>query len=95
MRKELNITPEELLNAEKYIFTAEKITKNGITGWNFYILKNGEFKKVIGGNTWNDKKGYHHNTTLGIDRAFNLLVSIGYQLGIEHPENLQKKILIL
>jgi len=95
MKKELNITPEEFLNAEKYIFTAEMITKNGVTGWNFYLLKNGEFKRVIGGDTWNEKKKCHHNTAWGINRAFDLLVAIGYQLGIEHPENLQNKILIL
>jgi 3-deoxy-D-arabino-heptulosonate 7-phosphate (DAHP) synthase len=38
MKRELNITKEEFLNAKNYIFTIANITKNGITGWNFYIL---------------------------------------------------------
>jgi len=93
MKKGLNITKEEFLKADKYIFTAKMITKNGVTGWNFYILKDGEFKRVIGGNTWNDKKDCHHSTAWGINRAFDLLLAIAYQLGLKEIE--QSKLLIL
>ncbi|MEM5844529.1 MAG: hypothetical protein QW841_04785, partial [Candidatus Aenigmatarchaeota archaeon] len=59
-KRDLNITAKEFKEADKYIFTAGKITRNGITCWNFYLLKNGEFKRVIGGKTWREKglEGY-------------------------------------
>jgi hypothetical protein len=96
MKKEkLNITKEEFLSADKYIFTSKMITKNGVTGWDFYLLKNGEFKRVIGGKTWSDKKDCHRNTAWGVNRALDLLLAIGYDLGLKMEEIDQKKLMIL
>jgi len=77
---ELNITKEEFLGAEKIIFTKEMITRNGVTGWNLYLLKDGTLKKVTGGYTWDRKKGCHRDTTIGSDRMLHILESIAYQL---------------
>lgn len=96
-KRDLNITAKEFKEADKYIFTAEKITKNGITCWNFYLLKNGKFKKVVGGRTWREKglEGYHFNNAFGINRALDLLLVIGQDLGLKIEEIDQGKIMIL
>jgi len=94
-KEELNITKDEFLSADKYIFTIKMVTKNGVTGWNFYLLKNGEFKRVIGGKTWNEKKDCHRNTAWGVNRALDLLFAIAYDLGIKDNEIKQDKFIVL
>jgi len=94
MRK-LNITKKEFKEAKNYIFTYANITKNGVTGWNFYLLNNKGIKRVIGGPCWNDKRGYYHNTAWGLDRALDILLSIAYSLGLKFHDVEQNKILKL
>jgi hypothetical protein len=93
---ELNINKDEFLRAKNYIFTIANITKNGITGLNFYLLdENGAIKKLIGGTTWNEKRGYYHEAGFGLDRVLSVLFSVAYDLGLKDSEVKQEKILKL
>jgi hypothetical protein len=95
-KKELNITKEEFLRAKNYIFTIANMTKNGITGFNFYLLnEDGTIRRVIGGSAWNEKKGYYHKTALGTDRKLEILFSIAYDLGLNFHDVEQNKIIFL
>jgi hypothetical protein len=95
-KKELNITREEFLKAKNYVFTIANITKNGITGWNFYLLnEDGTIKKVVGGSAWDEKKGYYHKTALGTDRKIEILSSVAYDLGLNFHNVNQNKIIFL
>jgi hypothetical protein len=96
MKKKLNITKEEFLRAKNYIFTIANITKNGITGFNFYLLnEDGTIRRVIGGPAWNEKKGYYHKAAFGTDRKLEILFSIAYNLGLNfHDVNLEKIIFL-
>ena len=97
MKREPNITKDEFLSADTYIFTAAKITKNGITGFNFYLLKNGDFKRVIGGRLWREEEleGYHHVVAWGTSRTLEVLLSVADELGIKHGEVNQRKAIFL
>jgi len=93
---ELNITKKEFKEAKNYIFTCANMTKNGITGWNFYLLfKNGEIKQVRGGNCWSEKAGFYHNTAWGLDRALDILLAVGQDLGLKFHEIDQGRMLKL
>jgi hypothetical protein len=95
-KRELNITKEEFLKAKNYLFTISNITKNGVTGWNFYLLnEDGTIKKVMGGTAWNEKKGYYHETAYGTDRKLEILLSVAYDLGLNFHDVEQNKILFL
>jgi hypothetical protein len=96
MKRDLNIIKEDFIKAKTYIFTIANITRNGITGYNFYLLnEDGSILRVVGGSTWNDKKGYHHNTAWGLDRALDILLSIASDLGLNFHDVHQSKMVFL
>ena len=91
---EINVSKKEFLKAEQYIFTIANITKNGITGWNFYLYsKKGDypFQRVAGGAYWNAKKGYYQINAWGTDRRLEILLSVGYSLGLDFHDIKQLK----
>ena len=95
VKTELNITKEEFLNADYYIFTINNITQNGITEWNLYLLKNNDFKRVVGGSYWSESKNCYHISAWGLNRAWEILLQIGYSLGLKLEEINQNKMLCL
>jgi len=91
--EELNIKKEEFEKAKNYLITVAHSTKNGITGFNVYLLfDDGTIKKVVGGGSWNKKKGYYHCTVWGMDRALNILDNIAAELGATLNQDKIKKL---
>lgn len=93
----MNITKEVFMTASKYIWTIEKQTSNGITGYNIYLLRpeseNKEIIKVYGiGSYWNNKKGYYHHVGWGSSRPLDIILDIGYSLGCKFEDIQQSKI---
>jgi len=57
MKKGLNITKEELLGADYYIFTSLKDIQHG---YKFYLLKDGKLKEVSGGPYWSESRNCYY-----------------------------------
>lgn len=91
---ELNITKEEFLKAKEVVWTcASRNAKNGITGFNFYLIfANGKRKEVIGGYYWSDNKGYYWHTAWGLSRPLDIYINIGYKLGLDFHDIEQSKL---
>lgn len=90
--KEVNITKQEFLKAKEYLFTCANKTSNGVTGYNFYLLdKKRNRKRVVGGDYWSGNKGYHWVTCWGTYRPLEILLSVGYKLGLKFHQIEQGK----
>jgi hypothetical protein len=85
MKVELNITRDEFEKAKLILVSIDSYSsRNGITGFNVYLLfSDCSLKKVIGGTYWNEKYGNHHCTGWGVDRALVIVESIRNLLGVE------------
>ena len=65
-------------------------TRNGTTGYNVYVMRSGKLHKVYGiGLYWNNSKGFYHCATFGTSRSLEIILDIGYSLGLEFDENRQ------
>ena len=66
-----------------YLSTAMQ-TRNGITGYNVYIKRPGEMRQVFGhSDYWSENKRCYHCTAWGTSRPLEIVLSIGYKLGLK------------
>jgi len=72
------------LKKDKVFLTKEIITSNGITGFNVYIYYKNNFRRIVGiGNYWSNKKECYHCTVYGSSRSLDIILNIGYSLGLK------------
>lgn len=81
------------LKAGRVYLTAEKETRNGITGWNLYILRKADndktprMWKVCGhSHYWSNSKRYYYVVAYGTSRPLEVVLSVGHSLGLSHGE---------
>jgi hypothetical protein len=78
---------KQALKTGKVYLTLEIQTRNGVTGYNLYILKNGDMLKVCGHSPyWSDKKRCYHVTCWGTSRPLEVILSVGRSLGLRFHE---------
>ena len=82
---------KQALDERRVIVTTAKETKNGITGYNVYIykpeVKYYQYIFLHGmGPYWSEKKGYYHIVAWGTSRINEIILSIGYHLGLKFHE---------
>jgi len=74
---------------EKRVFTTTKIkTQKGITGYNLYLIKkNLDILWICGYSAyWSDNRECYHITACGTNRPLEIILSIGYNLGLKFHE---------
>lgn len=78
------------LKNNRVYMSAALQTRNGITGYNLYIKRktsknvNGGMWSVLGHSPyWSDKKQFYHVTAWGTSRPLEIILSIGYELGLK------------
>jgi len=91
--EKLNVTKERFVNATAILWTADIITKNGITGYNLYIQEGETIIRLFqGSNYWSNKKECYHCTAWGTSRALEIYLSIGRNLGLKFKDLKQSKL---
>ena len=73
---------------EKRVYLTTKIrTSNGITGYNIYIYRENQMYWLCGHSSyWSDSKECYHCTAWGTSRPLEIILSIGYELGLTFHE---------
>lgn len=80
---------KEALKCGRIIIIGCKYTKNGWIGFKVYWIRNhGKLDRIDGTNIknvgyWNEKEGYWKCGAIGTDRRLEIILSIGYALGLE------------
>ena len=74
------------LKSGRVYMTSAIQTKNGITGYNVYVkeAKGSQMLMLCGHSSyWSDKKRCYHCTAWGTSRPLEIILSIGYELGLK------------
>lgn len=67
--------------------TSEIRTRNGITGYNVYVRRGGRMLQLLGhSDYWSEAKRCYHCTAWGTSRPLEIILSIGYTLGLKFNE---------
>lgn len=75
------------LKAGRVFLTSAKETRNGITGYNLYIIRKNRVWQVLGHSVyWSNPKRYYHVVAWGTSRTLEVILSVGYQLGLNFNE---------
>ena len=88
---------KKALEEKRVYLTAALKTSKGITGYNVYILEVEDFINDIPPKTdilwlcghspyWSDSKECYHCTAWGLSRPLEIILSIGYKLGLTFQE---------
>ncbi len=88
---------QKALKERRVFLTSAMQTNNGTTGYNVYIVecgnrgKNIDTKWLCGHSAyWSDSKECYHCTGWGMSRPLEIILSIGYSLGLKFDEIPQK-----
>jgi len=74
------------LESNRVFMTSEMQTRNGVTGYNVYIkdAKGPTMRQLLGHSSyWSDTKRCYHCTAWGTSRPLEIILSIGYELGLK------------
>ena len=87
----MNITKKQFktaLEKRRIYIVGCKYTSNGWTGFNIYQLKNNSLIPVIVEKCpyYKTSKGYYHCSTWGTNRGLEIILEIGYTLGLKFEE---------
>lgn len=77
------------LKEGRVYLTVASQTSNGTTGYNLYILdKKTRYMKYVCGHScyWSNTKGYYHVVAWGTSRPLEVILSVGYNLGLKFEE---------
>jgi len=81
---------KQALDEGRVIITGEMKTRNGWTGFNVYILELGSdrpwYRLLNIGPYWSEARRLHHCTAGGTSRALEIILGIGYRLGLKFDE---------
>lgn len=62
-------------------------TRNGITGYNVYVKRDGRMLQLLGhSDYWSEGKRCYHCTAWGTSRPLEIILSIGHALGLKFHE---------
>ena len=76
-----------------YLSTEIQNSRNGITGYNVYVrdAKTGVMSKITGHSPyWSEKKWCYHCVAWGTSRPLEIILSIGYELGLDFHDIKQR-----
>lgn len=76
------------LEAGRVFLTAENMTRNGITEYNLYMTTpKGKIEQITGNSVcWSETKHSYHVTAWGTSRPLEVILSVGYNLGLSFSE---------
>ena len=85
------IYKKALKDGRVYMTTEMQTSRNGITGYNLYILNPSKdikgMAKVLGwSNYWSESKQCYHVCAWGTSRPLEVILTIGYKLGLRFEE---------
>lgn len=78
---------KKALEQGKIIIIGCKFTANGWTGFKVFRVNKNQIEPVIIKTAyWSEKGGYYKCNAWGTDRRLEIILSIGYQLGLKFNE---------